>query len=114
LKKYLVIFIACVMLFTAACSKDNTPEQVLQPDIPDNEIYIPEESTFFATVQIDEKTTKYSPISDGDLWPAAWSDDGNLYAANGDGKGFNMVAPWSDIVVNRVDGHPEEGSLRGE
>ncbi len=49
--------------------------------------------------------------SDGDLFPCAWADDGALYAANGDGKGFDLSAEWCDIVVNRIDGGI--GGLRG-
>ena len=65
------------------------------------------DSRFFATASVpyaDEVDT----ASDGDLWPAAWADDGALYAANGDGRGFSDL-PWSDIVVNRIDGTPETG-----
>lgn len=50
--------------------------------------------------------------SDGDLWPCAWGDDDFLYTANGDGKGFDLQAPWCDIVMNRISG--EAGSLHGE
>lgn len=50
--------------------------------------------------------------SDGDLWPAAWADDGWLYTAAGDGTGFARRG-WSDIVVNRLRGTPESG-LTGE
>lgn len=48
-------------------------------------------------------------ISDGDLWPSCWSDDGELYAANGDSSGF--TGSFSDIVMNRVNEDP--GSLDG-
>lgn len=50
--------------------------------------------------------------SDGDLWPAAWADDGWLYTAAGDGTGFARRR-WSDILVNRIAGAPESG-LTGE
>lgn len=68
-------------------------------------------STFFSTVDIPYHSTVRTD-SDGDLWPSAWADDGALYTANGDGKGFS-TAPFADIVVNRVEGTPEEG-LTGE
>ena len=42
--------------------------------------------------------------SDGDLFPCAWAEDDALYAANGDGKGFDLDSEWCDIVVNRIDG----------
>lgn len=68
-------------------------------------------STFFATASIPYRR-ELTTASDGDLWPAAWADDGALYAANGDGRGFSDQ-PWSDIVVNRVDGTPATG-ISGE
>lgn len=68
-------------------------------------------STLFATVDIPYHSTVRTD-SDGDLWPAAWADDGALYTANGDGRGFSS-APWADLVVNRIEGTPEEG-LVGE
>src|SRR5258707_13490650 len=49
--------------------------------------------------------------STGDLWPSCWADDDNLYAANGDGKGFDLKGTRSDIVVNRIAG--TVGSLSG-
>lgn len=73
---------------------------------------IPAESTFFSTVSIEETST-YNTESDGDLWPTAWSDDGSLYAANGDGKGFDLGAVMGDIVVNRIDGAPQYGNISG-
>lgn len=59
-----------------------------------------------------ESAASVSTASDGDLWPSAWADDGCLYAAAGDGTGFARHG-WSDIVVNRIDGHPRTG-LTGE
>lgn len=59
-----------------------------------------------------EKVSTVLTESDGDLWPCAWGDDDMLYTANGDGKGFDLSAPWTDIVVNRIEGMP--GSLKGE
>ncbi|KAF0817530.1 MULTISPECIES: hypothetical protein [unclassified Cytobacillus] len=77
-------------------------------------IVTPEESTFFSTVSIEENSS-YNTPSDGDLWPAAWSDDDMLYTANGDGKGFDLNAPWSDIVVNQITaGHPSTKNITGK
>jgi hypothetical protein len=75
---------------------------------------VPPDSTFFSTVHI-ESADSLSTATDGDLWPSCWSDDGNLYTANGDGTGFTLVQPrpdpvW-DIAVSRVQGMP--GSLTG-
>lgn len=60
---------------------------------------------------VDQANTVLT-ASDGDLWPAAWADDGALYAAAGDGTGFARHG-WSDILVNRIDGLPATG-LSGE
>lgn len=60
---------------------------------------------------VDQANTVLT-ASDGDLWPAAWADDGALYAAAGDGTGFARH-DWSDILINRIDGVPAAG-LTGE
>ncbi|WP_308635244.1 DUF4185 domain-containing protein [Paenibacillus silvisoli] len=71
---------------------------------------VPEESTFFATVDVEPASTLQS-YSDGDLWPVAWSDDDELYTANGDGVGFDFAQDWSDIVVNKLKGTPWNGGV---
>src|SRR5687768_9734820 len=75
---------------------------------------VPPDSAFFSTVHV-ESADSSSSVSDGDLWSSCWSDDGNLYAANGDGVGFTMVEPRPnpvyDIAVSRVLGMP--GNLTG-
>jgi hypothetical protein len=39
------------------------------------------------------------------MWPSCWSNDDILYAANGDGKGFNLNRfTYSDIAINRISG----------
>jgi hypothetical protein len=61
-------------------------------------------NSFFTNAWIEEGTS-YGTFSDGDLWPSCWSDDDNLYAANGDGRGFNFLSfNYFDIVVNRISG----------
>ncbi|GAA1688174.1 hypothetical protein GCM10009765_42060 [Fodinicola feengrottensis] len=69
----------------------------------------PPESTFFATAGVEEHGTA-NTASDGDLWPSCWSDDDNLYAANGDGKGFSGSTGY-DTAVSRISGTP--GNLTG-
>lgn len=64
----------------------------------------------FAVVQVAGKPTV--TIGDGDLWPSCWSDDDQLYAAWGDGKGFGDS--FSEIGVARIEGDPRDGSLRGQ
>lgn len=73
----------------------------------------PPESDFFAVAALGPAATVRT-ASDGDLWPSTWADDDGLYTACGDGLGFQPeLAQWSDIVVNRIDGTPEQG-LTGE
>ncbi|SEE52481.1 DUF4185 domain-containing protein [Jiangella alba] len=60
---------------------------------------------YFAVARV-EGAESVRTASDGDLWPSAWADDGQLYAACGDGLGFDLTAPWADIVVNRIEGTP--------
>lgn len=69
----------------------------------------PVTSTFFGSVEIEERNT-YTVPSNGDLWPGAWSDDDYLYTANGDGPGFGSVN--SDIAVGRLKGTPATGITR--
>ncbi|MGP4079924.1 hypothetical protein ACTWQL_08395 [Pseudalkalibacillus sp. R45] len=65
----------------------------------------PERSTFFSTAYVEEADS-YNTASDGDLWASCWADDGNLYSANGDGKGFSLEGPFADIAVNKITGTP--------
>lgn len=76
-------------------------------------IQTPEESTFFSTVSVEPASSSRT-MSDGDLWPVVWSDDDVLYTANGDGKGFDLLAEWSDIVVNKLTGTPWEDNIEGQ
>lgn len=79
------------------------PGTASQPDAPT--------STFFATASIEEHQSAPT-ASDGDLWPSCWADDGHLYTANGDGKGFSLDRSFADIAVNQVRGMPPD--LSGE
>ena len=69
----------------------------------------PPQSTFFSTVA-EESYATYQLHGDGDLWPNCWADDGNLYAANGDGVAFTglpvTVSNRYDMAVNRIEGTP--------
>jgi hypothetical protein len=69
-------------------------------------------STFFSTVFVEQAGTYAAPGSDGDLWANCWADDDNIYAANGDGRGFSDE-PFQDVVVSRIMGTPETG-ITGE
>ena len=72
---------------------------------------VPPPSTYIGTARIEESGS-VATASDGDLWPSCWSEDGALYTANGDGKGFSLDGPFADIAVNRVEGMPPD--LTGE
>ena len=66
-------------------------------------------STFFATAAEESFSTYQMHGGDGDLWPSCWSNDGNLYAANGDGTAFSPFQGFNsrhDMVVSRISGRP--------
>jgi hypothetical protein len=65
----------------------------------------PQESHFFSTIA-EERFSSYQMKGNGDLWPSCWAGDDNLYAADGDGKGFGKV--YTDMAVSRITGAPRE------
>jgi hypothetical protein len=65
----------------------------------------PPQSTFFATAA-EESYSTYQLPGDGDLWPSCWSDDDNLYTANGDGVAFTHGKQLFDMAVSRIHGVP--------
>lgn len=69
------------------------------------------DSRFFATAFVESSYTVVTE-SDGDLWPSCWADDGYVYTANGDGRGFGE-RPAYDIALSRFTGTPETG-ITGE
>ena len=75
------------------------------------EAVTPAWSTFFSYADIEECSTYNVPGSDGDLWPVAWAEDGNLYGVNGDGKGFGTS--FADINANRISGDPYSRNITG-
>ena len=96
--RYVIVALAALLVAAPAASAE--PPGFFDPD-----------SRFFATAST-ESSDSLDTASDGDLWPSCWADDGHLYAANGDGRGFSDE-PWQDIVVNRIEGTPETG-ISGE
>ena len=67
----------------------------------------------FATAQVAEAPS-LTLVGDGDLWPSCWSSDDNLYAAWGDGWGFDTAGKvFTDIGVARISGSPDQGTLAG-
>lgn len=91
----------------SACAQPPTAQQPTAQQPPFggtlHALVSPPVSTWAGTALV-ESAHSASSASDGDLWPSCWSDDGNLYSANGDGKGFGSVV--SDIVVSRLTGTP--------
>lgn len=84
---------------------------------PPSDSAVPEDSSppasFFSMAEVSEHPTLVLP-GDGDLWPSCWSDDDNVYAAWGDGWGFNQdKRELTDIGVARLTGSPRDGSLTG-
>src|SRR5690606_18291166 len=63
----------------------------------------PPPSTYVGTASI-EPSNSIVTNSTGDLWPSCWAANDNLYTANGDGRGFSVGVPASDIVMNEVKG----------
>jgi len=61
----------------------------------------PPQSTFFSTAA-EEAYSTYQMPGDGDLWPSCWADDGNLYAANGDGVAFTGESTRFDMAVSQI------------
>jgi hypothetical protein len=64
----------------------------------------PPESKAFSTVA-EEAFSTHQAKGNGDLWPSCWASDDNLYAANGDGRGFGTV--YTDMAVSRISGTPD-------
>lgn len=65
----------------------------------------PPPSTFFSSAA-EESFSTYQMNGDGDLWPSCWADDGNLYAANGDGNAFAHSGLRFDMALSRISGMP--------
>lgn len=52
----------------------------------------------------EESYSTYQLPGNGDLWPSCWSNDDNLYTANGDGAGFSNT--FAAMRVARISGMP--------
>ena len=63
----------------------------------------PPPSTYLSTFA-EESYSTYQLPGNGDLWPSCWSNDDNLYAANGDGTGFSST--FAAMRVARISGMP--------
>jgi hypothetical protein len=61
----------------------------------------PPESKLFSTFA-EEAYSTYQLPGNGDLWPSCWSNDDNVYAANGDGTGFSST--FAAMRVGRISG----------
>lgn len=75
-------------------------------------------STSFDSVTIEGMNTRFASNStgdgnDGDLWPMCWAEDGHVYAANGDGYGF-QAGDYERIAVARISGDPWANNISGQ
>ncbi len=73
-------------------------------------VITPPESTFFSTIG-EESYSTYQIPGNGDLWPSCWADDGNLYAANGDGTNFGTT--FYPMAVGKITGTAADLTLSG-
>src|SRR5579864_299365 len=86
-KRLALLVMACVSLLTPAGTYTSAQSA----------------SAFFAKTDVADMQTIVTH-SNGDLWASCWADDDNLYAANGDGKGFDLSGSEGDIIINRISG----------
>ena len=80
---------------------------LLLPSLSVGQTDTPPQSTFFSTAA-EEAYSTYQMPGDGDLWPSCWSDDDNLYAANGDGTAFTESSSMYDMAVSKISGMPPD------
>lgn len=65
-------------------------------------------SPVIKTIEWDPKETIIRHAHDSDIWPVTWGDDGHLYTAYGDGRGFfdPPVPGKLSMGIARVEGDP--------
>ena len=68
------------------------------------QVVTPPESKLFSTVGEEAYSTYQMTAGNGDLWPSCWADDGNLYAANGDGTNFGST--FYPMAIGQIAGMP--------
>src|ERR1700691_1407833 len=73
--------------------------------LPSCPAQIPPESNFFSTIA-EERFSTDQMTGNGDLWPSCWADDGNLYAANGDGN--NFANTFNATAVGKISSTPPD------
>ncbi len=78
------------------------------PPTPPPSTYI---TSFAEESQPSVQMTYNTQTQIGDLWPSCWSDDNNLYAANGDGIAFNgqpntSTTHFYDMAISQISGNP--------
>lgn len=110
---FILLFIIIIVFIFSYFQKEKNSSEI-----------VPEKSSFFQSASIEDSDT-FNSQSQGDLWASCWSDDDNLYAANGDGDGFTVETPnivntppnpgsylIKDIAISKINGSP--GNLTGE
>lgn len=99
-------------LATGGTTDDAEPSRTRDTRTTDS----PPQSTYFSTLKVKDYADVGAPTvgdgqNHGDLWPNCWADDDHIYAAYGDGIGFEDQDYYSDIGVARISGTP--GDLEG-
>lgn len=64
-------------------------------------------STWGGTLDVDAKE-RHGTDADGDLWPSCWADDGDIYSAWGDGRGFDLEGDFFDIGAAKISGPADD------
>ena len=86
---------------------DAADDDSADDDVADDDTFEPPPTVPITGVTVEnaisyQLTGRIFPRFTGDLWPAAWADDGHVYAANGDGFAFGW---WpTDIAFSRIEG----------
>lgn len=95
----------CLLLISGCVGVRSISAQAIVPQPQGSPSSMAPQSTFFSTAA-EESYSTYQLPGDGDLWPSCWSDDGNLYTANGDGAAFTGGRKRFDMAVSVIRGMP--------
>ena len=83
--------------------RPSSPQQVSQRMAGDDQS-APPGSTWSGTADIASANTTFTR-ADGDLWPSCWARNNAIYAAWGDGAGFDLDSEFVDVGVARINGN---------
>lgn len=103
-RRIVLIITSCIVLLIIGATLFITFKPITtHTSKPTAHTFTPVPSTFFATAK-EEAYSTYQLPGDGDLWPSCWSNDDNMYTANGDGSAFSPDQDRSDMPVSRISG----------